>query len=68
MISLNGPQPGTLGAKELIKNAPKMHGEQNQYKETSIIKQKKERIQTNSKQTQVKLYVESKLLERVKNV
>ena len=66
VISLNGPQPGTLEAKELIKNAPKIHGEQNQYKETPIIKQKKERIQTNSKQTQVKLYVESKLLERVK--
>ena len=66
MISLNGPQPGTLEAKELIKNAPKIQGEQNQYKETPIIKQKKERIQTNSKQTQVKLYVESKLLERVK--
>lgn len=66
MISLNGPQPGTLEAKELIKNAPKIQGEQNQYKETPIIKQKKERVQTNSKQTQVKLYVESKLLERVK--
>ena len=66
VISLNGPQLGTLEAKELIKNVPKTHGEQNQYKETPIIKQKKERVQTNSKQTQVKLYVESKLLERVK--
>ena len=66
VILLNGSQPGTLEAKELIKNPPKIHGEQNQYKETPIIKQKKERIQTNSKQTQVKLYVESKLLERVK--
>ena len=66
MTSLNRPQPGTLKAKKLIKNAAKIHGEQNQYKEAPIIKQKKEGIQTDSKQTQVKLYLESKLLERVK--
>ena len=59
MISLNGPQPGTLEAKGLVTNTARIYGEQNQYKKASSIKQKEEGIETDLKQTQVTLYVES---------
>ena len=41
MISLNGPQFGTLEAKELIKHTARIYGEWKQYKKAPSIKQKK---------------------------
>ena len=40
MISLNGPQLGTLEAKELIKLAARIYGERKQYKKAPNIKWK----------------------------
>ena len=56
MISVNGPQPGTPEAKELMTNTARIYGEHNQYKKESSIKQKEEGTETDLKQTQKTLY------------
>ena len=50
MISLNGQQPGTLQAKELIINTARIYGERNQYEKVPGINQNEEGTQTISKQ------------------
>ena len=68
MKSLNGSQSGTVEAKELMTNTARIYGKQNQYKNASSIKQKEEGTETDLKQTQVTLYVESNLEKMSKNV
>ena len=65
LISLNGPQLGTLEAKELIKHTARIYGERKQYKKAPGIKQKEQETQTASIHTQVTLCVESEFMENV---
>ena len=63
MISLNGPQIGTLEAKKLMKHTARIYGERKQYKKAPSIKQKEQDTQTDSKHTQVTLCVEPEFME-----
>ena len=63
---LNGPQLGTLEAKELIKHTARIYGECEQYKKAPSIKQKQQETQTDSKHTQVTLCAESEFMENIK--
>ena len=62
MISLNGPQLGTLEANELIKHTARTYGERKQSKKAPSIKKKEQETQADSKHTQVMLCVESELI------
>ena len=65
MILLNGPQLGTLKAKELIKDTARIYGERKQYKKGPSSEQKEQEIQTDSKYFQVMLCVESAFMQNV---
>ena len=68
MISLNGPQLGTLEIKELIKHIARIYGEWKQYKKALSIKQKEQEAQNYSKHTQVMPVLNLNLWELLKNV
>ena len=69
MISLNGPELGTLEAKELIKLTARIYGERKQYKKAISIKRKEQETQTDSKHTQVTQHVLSlSLWKLLKNI
>ena len=59
MMSLNGPQLGTLEAKKLIKLPWRIYGERKQYKKRLVLNKKSKR------HTQVTLCIEPEFMENV---